>query len=151
MNDIEESKASPENTNAGVSGSSRFEALKIPVVTAIGFLLGETIGKDVGAGYAGFEKISGSRIGEWIGFAVGVTLAMAVVSLFMTKVNPNSHPNSQMRRVLSLMAIAFALIASSLVAVVTEAKMGELGGPFGFVTFWLIVGSIAYMFGRKFK
>lgn len=147
MNDIEESKASPENTNAGVSGSSRFEALKIPVVTAIGFLLGVTIGKDVGAGYAGFGKISGSRIGEWIGFAVGMTLAMAVVSLFMTKVNPNS----QMRRVLSLMVIAFALIASSLVAVVTEAKMGELGGPFGFVTFWLIVGSIAYTFGRKFK
>jgi len=147
MNDIEESKASPENTNAGVSGFSRFEALKIPVAIAIGFLLGETIGKDIGAGYAGFGKISGSKIGEWIGFAVGITLAMAVVSLFMTKVNPNS----QMRRVLSLMAIAFAFIASSLVAVVTEAKMGELGGPFGFVTFWLIVGSIAYMFGRKFK
>jgi CDP-diglyceride synthetase len=147
MNDIEESKASPENTNAGVSGSSRFEALKIPVAIAIGFLLGETIGKDIGAGYAGFGKISGSKIGEWIGFAVGITLAMAVVSLFMTKVNPNS----QMRRVLSLMVIAFAFIASSLVAVVTEAKMGELGGPFGFVTFWLIVGSIAYMFGRKFK
>jgi len=147
MNDTEESKASPENTNPGVSGSSRFEALKIPVAIAIGFLLGETIGKDIGAGYAGFGKISGSKIGEWIGFAVGITLAMAVVSLFMTKVNPNS----QMRRVLSLMVIAFAFIASSLVAVLTEAKMGELGGPFGFVTFWLIVGSIAYMFGRKFK
>jgi len=147
MNDMEESKASPENTNSGVSASSRFEALKIPVAIAIGFLLGETIGKDIGAGYAGFGKISGSKIGEWIGFAVGITLAMAVVSLFMTKVNPNS----QMRRVLSLMVIAFAFIASSLVAVVTEAKMGELGGPFGFVTFWLIVGSIAYMFGRKFK
>lgn len=144
---MEESKASPENTNSGVSASSRFEALKIPVAIAIGFLLGETIGKDIGAGYAGFGKISGSKIGEWIGFAVGITLAMAVVSLFMTKVNPNS----QMRRVLSLMVIAFAFIASSLVAVVTEAKMGELGGPFGFVTFWLIVGSIAYMFGRKFK
>ena len=147
MNDIEESKTSPENTNAGISGSSRFEALKIPVAIAIGFLLGETIGKDIGAGYAGFGKISGSKIGEWIGFAVGITLAMAVVSLFMTKVNPNS----QMRRVLSLIVIAFAFIASSLVAVVTEAKMGELGGPFGFVTFWLLVGSIAYMFGRKFK
>ena len=147
MNDIEESKTSPEKTNAGISGSSRFEALKIPVAIAIGFLLGETIGKDIGAGYAGFGKISGSKIGEWIGFAVGITLAMAVVSLFMTKVNPNS----QMRRVLSLMLIAFAFIASSLVAVVTEAKMGELGGPFGFVTFWLLVGSIAYMFGRKFK
>jgi len=81
-------------TQDGTLAASRFDALKIPVSIAIGFLLGETIGKNMGAGYAGFGQISGSRIGEWIGFAVGISAAVVVVGLFMTKAQPARHANA---------------------------------------------------------
>ena len=101
----------------------------------------------MGAGYAGFGQISGSRIGEWIGFAVGISAAVVVVGLFMTK----AQPATQTRRVLSCVVVTCALISSSLVAIAAESKIGELGGPTAFIAFWIIVGLAVYLFTNKVK
>jgi len=123
---------------------SRFKQFLVPVSIAAGLIVGTTVGKKLGANYEGFGQISGARVGEWLGFGIGVSVATIVGGLFLT-----FGTGSRVRRIVSCFAIGFAFILSSVVAIIAEANAGELGGPLAFIAFWVLVFLIVYLAGKR--
>lgn len=123
---------------------SRFKQLLIPVSIASGLVVGTTVGKKLGANYEGFGLISGARVGEWLGFGIGVSVAAIVGGFFLT-----NGAGSRVRRMVSCFAIGVAFVLSSVVAIIAEANTGELGGPLAFIAFWVLVYLIVYLAGKR--
>lgn len=123
---------------------ARIKRFLIPVSIVVGLLVGTTVGKKLGANYEGFGQISGARVGEWLGFAIGVSAAALIGGLLLS-----GGGGSRVRRIASCFAIAFVFILSSVVAIIAEAKAGELGGPIAFVAFWVLFFLIVFLAGKR--
>ena len=123
---------------------SGFKRLLVPIMLAIGFISGTAVGKRLGASYQGFGQISGARVGEWLGFAIGVSIAAIIGGLVLT-----SGTGNWVRRIVSCFAILILFVLSSIVAIIAEANTGELGGPLAFIAFWVFVGTVIYMAGKR--
>ena len=122
---------------------SRLKQFLAPVLVALSLLIGMTVGKRLGASYEGFGQISGARVGEWFGFAIGVSIA--TFAEFFAK----SGTRSRDRPIVSCSAIGFLFILSSLAAIFAEANTGELGGPLAFIAFWAVAGAVIYISGKR--